>query len=190
VIVRGLIVLGALVLLGGGGAAGWFVAEEVRDPVTTTETTTEVDTVTEEVVESGLPTAVDETRAALLEAAESGDYEQLRPLIPSSGFEYTFGGPAEGGPIGFWQELERSTVERPLDNLEAVLRMPYTLSRGIYVWPFAYDVASADDLSPHEREVLAPLGPLDTLFVEGTGYLGWRAGIDPEGNWVFFIAGD
>jgi hypothetical protein len=190
VIVRGLIVLGALVLLGGGGAAGWFVAEEVRDPVTTTETTTEVDTVTEEVVESGLPAAVEETRAALLEAAESGDYEQLRPLIPSSGFEYTFGGPVEGGPVGYWQELERSTVERPLDNLEAVLRMPYTLTNGIYVWPFAYDVESTDDLSPHERELLAPLGPLDTLFVEGTGYLGWRAGIDPEGNWVFFIAGD
>jgi hypothetical protein len=126
----------------------------------------------------------------LLEAAESGDYEQLEPLIPSSGFEFTFGGPVEGGPVGYWQELERSTVERPLDNLEAVLRMPYTLSRGIYVWPFAYDVESADDLSPHERELLAPLGPLDTLFVEGTGYLGWRAGVDPEGNWVFFIAGD
>jgi len=190
VIVRGLIVLGALVLLAGGGAAGWFVHEETREAVTSTETTTETDTVTEEVVESGLSPAVEETRAALLEAAASGDYEALRPLIPATGFEYTFGGPVEGGPIGFWQELERSTVERPLDNLEAVLRMPYTLSRGIYVWPFAYDVESVDDLSPHERELLAPLGPLDTLFVEGTGYLGWRAGIDAEGNWVFFIAGD
>jgi hypothetical protein len=191
VIVRALFVAGAAVLLAGGGAAGWFVAKETEEAVTTTMTTTstKTETVTEEVA-VGLPEPVAETHARLLEAAASGDYEKLRPLIPSTGFEYTFGGPVEGGPIGYWQELERSTVERPLENLEAVLEMPYVLSRGIYVWPFAYDVADVGDLSSHERELLAPLGPLDTLFVEGTGYLGWRAGIDPQGDWVFVVAGD
>lgn len=159
--------------------------------MTTTETTTSTvsETVTEQVA-VGLPDPVADTHARLLEAAATGDYDALRPLIPTTGFEHTFGGPVEGGPIAYWQELERSTVERPLENLEAVLRVPNTLSRGIYVWPFAYDVADVGDLSPHERELLAPLGPLDTLFVEGTGYLGWRAGIDPDGNWVFFVAGD
>jgi len=81
----------------------------------------------------------------------------------------------------------------PAENVETlaeILRMPYTLSRGTYVWPFAYDVASVDDLSAHERELLAPLGPLDTLFVPGAGYLGWRAGISADGNWTFFVAGD
>ena len=68
--------------------------------------------------------------------------------------------------------------------------MPYTLSRGIYVWPFAYDIAEADEFTAYERGLLEPLGPLDTLFVEGTGYLGWRAGIEPDGTWVFFLAGD
>jgi hypothetical protein len=190
-ILRVLLVAGAVVLLAGGGTAGWFAARETQDEVTTTETTTVVqtETVTEQVA-VGLPAPVADTHARLLEAAETGDYDALRPLIPSTGFEYTFGGPVEGGPIAYWQELERSTVERPLENLEAVLRMPYTLSRGIYVWPFAYDVADAGELTPHERELLQPLGPLDTLFVEGTGYLGWRAGIDPDGNWVFFLAGD
>jgi hypothetical protein len=191
VTLRLLLAVGAVLLLAGGAAAGWFAARETEDAVTTTETTTSTDTqtVTEEVA-VGLPAPVAETHARLLEAAESGDYENLRPLIPASGFEYTFGGPVEGGPIAYWQELERSTVERPLENLEAVLTMPYVLSRGIYVWPFAYTVADVSELSPHERELLAPLGPLDTLFVEGTGYLGWRAGIDPDGNWVFFVAGD
>jgi hypothetical protein len=191
VILRGLIAVAAVALLAGGGAAGWFVARETEEAVTTTMTTTSIDTetVTEEIA-VGLPGPVAEAHARLLDAAESGDYEELRPLVPSTGFEYTFGGPVEGGPIAYWQELERSTVERPLENLEAVLNMPYVLSRGIYVWPFAYDVADVGDLSAHERELLAPLGPLDTLFVEGTGYLGWRAGIDPQGNWVFFVAGD
>lgn len=95
-----------------------------------------------------------------------------------------------GGPVAFWKDLERMAGQRPLERLEQVLRMPYTLSRGIYVWPFAYDVVSVDDLTAHERGLLAPLGPLDSVFVEGTGYLGWRAGIQPDGTWIFFVAGD
>jgi hypothetical protein len=186
---RILLVAGAVALLALGGAAGWLAGRETEEATTVTETTTLTETTTA-IAETGLPAAVEKTRAALLAAAETGDYEELRPLVPATGFEYTFGGPVEGGPIAYWQELERTTVERPLETLAEILRMPYTLSRGIYVWPFAYDVADRDDLSQHERELLEPLGPLDTLFVEGTGYLGWRAGIEPDGTWVFFVAGD
>jgi len=189
-VVRALLLIGAVVLLAGGGVAGWFAARETEEAVTVTETTTTTATTTSEPTETGLPAAVEETRATLLAAAETGDYEELRPLVPATGFEYTFGSPVEGGPIAYWQELERTSVERPLANLAEVLRMPYTLSRGIYVWPFAYDIAEADEITAHERELLQPLGPLDTLFVPGTGYLGWRAGIEPDGSWVFYVAGD
>jgi hypothetical protein len=137
-----------------------------------------------------LPTAVEETRTALLAAAEAGDYEAIEELIPANGFEYTFGGPVEGGPVAYWQELERTTDERPLESLAAVLKLPYVLARGYYVWPWAYSVGSSDDLSAHERELLAPLGEPNELFPEGIGYLGWRAGIAPDGTWVFFVAGD
>ena len=147
--------------------------------------------VTPEPAPNGLPTAVEASRAALLAAAESGDYEDVRPLLPpDDGFRYTFGGPVEGGPTAYWQELERTTGESPLETLAAILRMPYALSHGYYFWPFAYDVADVNDLTAHERELLAPLGPLDRLFVEGTGYVGWRAGIAPDGAWSFFVAGD
>ena len=186
---RTLLVVGAVVVLAGGLAAGWFAARETEEAETVTETTTSTTTETAQS-ESGLPAAVEETRAELLAAAETGDYEKLRPLVPATGFEYTFGGPVEGGAIAYWQELERTTVERPLENLAEILKMPYTLSRGIYVWPFAYDIAEADEITAHERELLQPLGPLDTLFVPGSGYLGWRAGIEPDGTWVFFVAGD
>ncbi len=189
--IRALLIVGALVLLAAGGVGGWFAARETEKAVTVIETTTETTTATTEAAaEAGLPAAVEATRAALLAAAETGDYEELRPLVPATAFEYTFGGPVEGGPIAFWQELERSSVERPLEELAKVLRMPYTLSRGIYVWPFAYDIAERDEITAHERDLLEPLGPLDTLFVEGTGYLGWRAGIEPDGTWVFYVAGD
>ena len=184
----GLLVVAAL--LGGGAGAGWLLAEETREVETVTTTLTETETRTETTTtEASLPGEVEETRAALLAAARAGDYDALQPHL-SPGFRYTFGGPVEGGPISYWQELERTTGERPLVTLAAVLEMPYVLSRGIYVWPFAYTAESVGDLSEHERELLAPLGDLGTFFVPGTGYLGWRAGIEPDGTWVFYVAGD
>jgi transposase InsO family protein len=170
-------------VLAAGGVVGWLVARG----------TASEDTVTETVIPAapaqGLPAAVETTHAALLAAAESGDYSELRPLVPAT-LRYTFGSPVEGGPIAYWQELERTTGARPLDTLAEILRMPYVLSRGLYVWPWAYTIESAADLSAHERELLAPLGPVATLLPPGSGYLGWRAGIEPDGDWAFFVAGD
>jgi hypothetical protein len=186
---RALLVAAGLVVLAAGLAGGFGLAEIAEDTTTVTETTTDTLTTTTETA-AGIPRPVETTRAALLAAAEGGNYEALRPLIPESGFEYTFGGPVEGGPIGYWQELERTTDERPLETLAEVLQMPYTLSHGIYVWPFAYTLTSVDELTSYERTLLAPLGTLGTLFVPGTGYLGWRTGITPDGEWVFFVAGD
>jgi hypothetical protein len=137
----------------------------------------------------GVPAEVEATRAALLEAAESGDYEELRPLLTDD-LRYTFGEPVDGGPIAYWQELERTTDEKPLESLVAILKMPYVLSQGYYVWPWAYALRSSGELSRHEQEQLAPLGPPSEFFPEAVGYLGWRAGIAPDGTLAFFVAGD
>jgi hypothetical protein len=161
--------------------------ETVSVTQTETETATETETVTETVAEPvGLPPEVAETHAALLAAAESGDYEALRPHIPDDGFSYTFGLPSEGGPIEYWQQVEAGSGESPIEILARILRLPYTLSAGRYVWPFAYD-KSEDELTDYERELL---GDLAFYSGAGSGYLGWRAGIEPDGTWRFFIAGD
>ena len=166
-----------------GVVAGWLAARGTASSETVTETATAA------VPAQGTPDAVETTRAALLAAAESGDYEELRPLVPER-LRYTFGSLVEGGAIAYWQELERTTAARPLETLAEILRMPYVLSRGLYVWPWAYTIESAADLSAHERALLAALGPVETLFPPGSGYLGWRAGIEPDGDWAFFVAGD
>ena len=184
---RTLVVLGAAALLVLGGLAGWIAGRELEAAETVTETTTTETTTT--AVIGDLPAAVEETRAALLEAAESGDYEELRPLVPAD-LAYAFGDSVKGGAIAYWQELERTTDARPLERLAEILRMPYVLSRGLYVWPWAYTIVSAADLSAHERARLAALGPVETLFPPGSGYLGWRTGIEPDGDWAFFVAGD
>jgi hypothetical protein len=139
------------------------------------------------VGEEAPPDAARRKRAALLQAAEAGDYDGLAELADPSGFEYTFGEEVDGGPAAFWRAAEaRGEDPTPAEALAAILRMPYTLSRGIYVWPFAYD-KTADELSSYERRLLEPLGS-GGAFADG--YLGWRAGIRPDGRWVFFVAGD
>ncbi len=168
-------------------AGGGTDTVSVTETQVETETTTATETVTETVGEAvGLPPEVAETHAALLAAAESGDYEALRPLIPDDGFSYTFGQPPAGGPVEHWQNVEAESGESPIELRARVLELPYTLSGGRYVWPFAYD-KSEDELTDYERELL---GDLAAYSGAGSGYLGWRAGIEPDGTWRFFIAGD
>jgi hypothetical protein len=137
--------------------------------------------------EEAPPDVVLRKRAAMLAAAQARDYDALAELSDPQTFEYTFGGEVDGGPAAYWRQAEaRGEVLTPAEALAAILRLPYTLSRGLYVWPFAYD-KTADELTAYERKLLAPLGKGGAF---GDGYLGWRAGIDPDGRWVFFVAGD
>jgi hypothetical protein len=178
-------------LLVAGLAGGLLLGRASTGETTVTEavTTTVTTTATETAPPPGLPAPVARTHAALLAAAEAGDFEALRALLPADGFRYTFGEEVAGGPIAYWRNLQDGIGGRPLEALAAVLRLPYVLSRGIYVWPFAYTLTGEDDLTEHERALLETVGG-DQLVVPGTGYLGWRAGIEPDGDWVFFIAGD
>jgi hypothetical protein len=133
------------------------------------------------------PDVVLRKRAAVLAAAQARDYDALAELSDPTQFRYTFGEAVAGGPAAYWRRAEAEGEDpTPAEALAAILRMPYTLSRGLYVWPFAYD-KTEDELTAYERKLLAPLGK-GGAFADG--YLGWRAGIDPDGRWVFFVAGD
>jgi hypothetical protein len=147
-----------------------------------TVTVTQTRTVTSPA--PGLPVAVALTHARLLAAARSGDYERLRPLIPAKGFAYTYGVDRQGDPIEFWKHLGQGSAQKPIAILASILEMPYTLNRGLYVWPFAYD-KQKKDLTAYERKLLGPL-----MGYAGQDYYGWRAGIRPDGKLIFFIAGD
>ena len=136
--VRAALLLAVLFAAGCGGSTTTVTRSE-------TETVTETDSVTQTVETSvGLPDAVAQTHAELLAAARSGDYEALRPLIPDDEFSYTFGLPAEDGPIAYWQQVDETSDERTIDVLARILELPYTLYQGTYVWPFAYDKQEGD----------------------------------------------
>jgi hypothetical protein len=175
-----------LVLAGAGFAGGWMLHDRTVDPETTTvtdvRTTTSTVTAPAEETAAGLPPEVERTRAAIHDAAKSRDVEALERLIPDE-FRYTFGGPFEGGAIAYWQSLEPK--DDPFGTLARITELPYTLTQGYYVWPFAYD-KTPDELGEYGRQIL---GDLDDSYV-GDSYYGWRAAIAPDGTWQYYLRGD
>ena len=78
---------------------------------------------------------------------QSGTTRRCAPLIPTTGFEYTFGGPVEGGADRVLAGARARHGRAPArERSRRSSSMPYVLSRGLYVWPWAYTVAERDDL--------------------------------------------
>jgi hypothetical protein len=143
--------------------------------------------------QAGLPERVASKRQAIWEAAKRTDYDAVARLVDPKGFEYTFGGPVQGGPGEYWRQVDRATKERPLPTLAAILELPFVHDEQskLYIWPFAF-TRKASTLTPEEREQLAEaIGDEQMRFYEQSdNYLGYRAGIDGDGDWVFYVAGD
>lgn len=149
--------------------------------------------------QSGLPAAVARTRSAIVAAAVACDYERLEKLAlaGSRGFTYSFG--ASGNPGGHWLRQERSERgPKPLRFLVGLLERPYRLveheHRGFteYVWPSAFAYDDWDSVPAPDREALKPLYTEKDFagFARFGGYVGYRIGITPKGDWTFFVAGD
>ncbi len=104
----------------------------------------------------------------------------------------SFGG---GGPERFAEAVESG--EPLLETLVAVLGAPHahlTYGDGSedYVWPSAFAYDTWDEIPDADLEALLAIytqEELDELEAFGS-YAGWRAGITPEGDWRFFVAGD
>ena len=131
------------------------------------------------VDETILPAPVAEKREAILGALEEGDVDAVAELADDD-FRYTFGESVPGGVAAFWRDNPDA-----LEALEQILKMPYTLATGHFVWPFAYD-KPANTLTDYERNLLESL----EVTYAGESYLGWRAGFLPDGSWVYLVAGD
>lgn len=145
--------------------------------------------------DAGVTDTVAATREALFLAALACDYDALGAVAGANpqGFSYSFG--AEGDPADHWREAEERG-ERVLFALATLLRLEpreqTEADGGDYVvWPAAF-VKNATDADWQEvvDSGLYSQVEADELRALGIGYSGWRSGIDAEGNWDFFIAGD
>jgi hypothetical protein len=142
--------------------------------------------------EQELPKPVADLRERLFAAAGECDYEQLSAIAQESeGFTYTFGG-TEGAPAKFWREQEEGATGEPMYALQMVLSLPVARTEaGGYVWPSAHSPNATDE----DWQALVDEGFYFTSDIEqmregGTGYVGWRTAITPEGEWLYFAEGD
>lgn len=144
-----------------------------------------------------LPSAVQRTRQRILDAARSGDPEALRPLIES--FEeppmVQFDGQtdairdlvaASGDPEG------REILAILIEILQAgFVHLDPGTRNEVYVWPYFAHMA-LDNLSPEQMvELFTIVTAYDLEEMRNFGaYNFYRAGIAPDGQWVYFVAGD
>lgn len=144
-----------------------------------------------------LPFPVRRTRERLMEAARTGDPEALRPII--DGLEeppmVAFDGQtdavrdliaASGDPEG------REILAILLEVLEAgYVRVDAGTDKEVYVWPY-FAHTRLDSLTPPQMvELFEIVTAFDLADMQRFGaYNFYRLGIAPDGQWVFFVAGD
>jgi len=145
-----------------------------------------------------LPEPVRRMHRLILEATRSGDIERLRPLIGTGehATQLSFGG-VDGDPVDFLRELSGDPDgQEILAILEEVLSAGFVhLDAGsandLYVWPYFFAIPLDRLTNPQRVELfkIVTAGDYEDMKTFGS-YIFYRVGIDPEGNWAFFVAGD
>ncbi len=145
-----------------------------------------------------LPEPVRRMRARIMQAARSGDLEQLRPLLGSGAgaTRLSFGEP-EDDPIAYLQSISGDAeglemMAIMLDVFEAgYVRFDADSENELYVWPHFYALPLHELTNAQKVELfkLVTAGDFEDMLSYGA-YIFFRAGITPEGRWLFFVAGD
>lgn len=145
-----------------------------------------------------LPEPVKKMRIALVEAAASGDIEQLRPLLGTGADETQVTvGDAPDDPIQALKSLSgdpdgREVLAILLDIISTgAAHTDKGTAQEAYVWPY-FAEKNLDTLSPPEMVELYRIVTAGdvTDMKEFGGYNFYRLGIGPDGKWKFFVAGD
>ena len=145
-----------------------------------------------------LPEPVKTMRAALVEAAASGDIEKLRPLLSTGEDETQVSvGDAPEDPIAALKSLSgdpdgREVLAILLDIISTgAAHVDKGTPQEAYVWPY-FAEKNLETLSPPEIVELYRIVTAGDVadMKEFGGYNFYRLGISPDGKWKFFVAGD
>ena len=154
----------------------------------------------------GPPDPVAAMRTAILEATLACDYETLEDLALAGRQGFQYGYSVEDSPSSFWRMRERDArnLDRPTSEymryLVEILELPFckesqddgtgTDTEVIhYVWPRVHCADHRTD------EDWADIRGIYTdaqikMMRSNDLYYGFRVGIQEDGDWVYFVAGD
>ena len=146
--------------------------------------------------EADLPEPVRETRRKLLEAARSGDLNQLRALMDAQPEKPAVALGEPGDPIEYLKALSTDAEGREmlailLEVLEAgFVRVEPGTAEELYVWPYFAQIPLESLSPPQLVELFTLLTAADYEDMRSYGsYTFFRVGIAPDGRWLFFLAG-
>jgi hypothetical protein len=144
-----------------------------------------------------LPAPVARLREQIIDAARTGDIEKLRPILEGNGITpvFSFGGDTDA--IAFWKEVSgdgegRELLAIMIEVFEAgFVHVNRDDKTDLYVWPYFAEVP-LDSLTPAQKvELYELVTAQDVKDMEEFGaYIFYRAGISPDGQWQYFVAGD
>lgn len=147
---------------------------------------------------SKLPAPVRRLREQIIEAATTGDVEQLRPIFEANSEPPLLGfGGGMGDPIDELKALAgdpegREVLAILIEVLEAgYVHVDVGTPEEMYIWPYfaRYPIEELSGPQMVELFKLLTAGDYEDMKIYGT-YLFYRAGIDPKGGWRYFLAGD
>lgn len=141
---------------------------------------------------SSLPEPVRENLADMVQAAQSGNLEAMRPVLESNGLKPMVRNGPSTDPIAYWREQSVDGSGR--DILAAILNV---FSSGfvkverqdsvMYIWPY-FAERDLSKLTPVEQVELFRVVPAKQAarMMEAGKYTGYRAGISDRGILHYF----
>lgn len=146
---------------------------------------------------SVLPERVRAMRDRILEAARSGDLQELHPVVEMNELKPTISFGGESDPIAYWKKVSSDGQGREIMAiLSEILEMPFArtdtgTSNEMYVWPYLA-VLSPKKLTPAQQvDLYRLISPKEAKTMEEFGsYIHYRLGLGRDGTWHFFVAGD
>ncbi len=140
-----------------------------------------------------LPDPIKNTLQHIVEAAQSGDIDEMLPVLQENELPPMLAAAAVSDPIAFWKKA--SADGQGHDILAAMLNV---FSSGfvrtgegkdaMYVWPYFAEMDLSKLTPAQEVELFRIVPPAQALEMKKTGkYTYYRAGIGGDGVWHYFL---
>lgn len=142
---------------------------------------------------NALPDPIKDTLQGIVVAAQSGDIDEMLPVLQENELPPMLAAAAVSDPIAFWKKASADGQGR--DILAAMLNV---FSSGfvrtgdgkdaLYVWPYFAEMDLSKLTPAQEVELYRIVPPAQALEMKKTGkYTYYRAGIGGDGVWHYFL---